>query len=277
MKKITIFMMISLLTSSQAFAYSYYLEKHPVWDTSDIRTEDWEEKYISRIEDEHNYYLDRQKAFKGVEDNVLTYPYLHPNYSSNCSLDWNTDAVYDLLATGNRELVPEECYTEFTSIIHYPATGIDEVDKTIKEWVENSKTSQAQLLIYYLARPSPQYLSVGFRQLEYPIPERIYWTSLNFDLQDGKLLELNDFFPNVAYSEPLVADYILHKFFPYKGQKELIKMLKLTASRLILSEHGLYILYNNDRLFSYSDDIELGFIPVSDMEKLGGRTVFWQQ
>ena len=202
--------------------------------------------------------------------------------SSDCDGPDDIDRVEHYLARGDWEALEENCYYQRVSTIHYPQnTGSDNVDKLIKEFIYTDKHFKyycANYIEYALNYLPPHYLSIVIVHFEaFPCSGRIRYETISFDLKTGRALTLEDIFPNLDYSIPLLEDYVLRNQLWLGHPEGDHRPLDLKMSRISLKEDGLYIIYNVHEQGTGMDGARAGFIPVADMPKLGGETKFWEQ
>lgn len=222
-----------------------------------------------------------QTAFPGIEDHVISYPYGGmPTFDpSNCPV--SSDEVYEMLELGQEDNLPATCYRLYTTYIHYPQnTGSKWVDKVVKDWVIEKYGPQNPdvcVFTYTIGRPSPRYISIA---LSY----KRYWMGGNgdgcwdivqsYDLEKDRALALADVFPDMEHSEPLLEKYIYTQLWPEREDFEGLNPVNMKMDRLFLDFDGLYIVYNTHE---QKNTGVIAYIPVADMPKLGGNTVFWEK
>ena len=251
----------------------------PTISSADVSVE--ERLYLTTLRDK-GFSIDEQAIFPNIEDNIIVGEMIEPLLDA-CNTDYLV--ITNLISEGKERELDDTCYQIHTLYIHYPQkTGNVDVDILIKEWISSQSFFFAtpNVTTYFVSYPSPRYISVGFNHHAFPqFIDRVQWHFLNFDLNSGLPIALEEIFPDLNHSIPLLEDYILGNQI-WRGYSEPGPdrgPLDLSMSRISLKEDGLYIVYNPyEQGGGWMGEAErTGFIPIADMPKLGGEAKFWER
>ena len=236
--------------------------------------------------------LPKQTAQAGVTDFTWQASYIHPGgqFHVVSHFPQGLSEQADTALSGFARNRFDETCSEFLSMaVDNAGEALENASKALRQTGQLPPEEKSSLNVpyfsvytYVLLRSSPRHASVHFTGNEYSggAHGNRFHEVLTFDLESGKLLELDDFLPDKDAVLPGLVNRIADGVQALKaGDADPVNRdpaaIDVSMERIALTPEGIRVIYGPYEMGSYAEGDFFVDIPREELIKLGIKPDFW--
>lgn len=236
--------------------------------------------------------LPRQTAQAGVADFIWQASYIHPGgqfHVVNHFPQGLGEQADSMLSKFARNRFDETCSGFVSVAVDSTEEALESASRALRKTGQLPPQEQSSLNVpyysvhtYILLRPSTRYASVQFTGNEYSggAHGNRFHEVLSFDLESGKLLELDDFLPDGEAALTGLINRIADGVQALKDKDaEPVNRdpaaIDVDMERIALTPEGIRVIYDPYEMGSYAEGDFFVDIPREELIKLGVKPDFW--